>query len=495
MHGAFTGGFSAGYFNTVGSEEGWTPSTFVSSRSSGGASGGGAAPSRQATTAPPTTHKREQRPEDFMDDEDLAEIRGQEIVRSKVFRQGQTTTTTTATAAPSRAAAQRSEMLPPPPPPPTTTASISAAERLLLQTLTAPSDPIGIQLLRLMGWRSGQGIGARRKRKDKKNTDDIHAAQYLFAPENTQVIRMDQRPAGEFHGLGYRENKQSLAKLHAYHPPGANSSSSSMSSSFPSRGSSMLPKGSAFGYGALEEEDEDDRDIYGMDSRMQYDLEQREEDEEEERVYGASKKHGNIKPGAPLKGPTKSSDGRPVLKGFALASRPLMAIQWYDGPKVPSDFVPKHYFLRSSTAAATAIASATPVDKPKTALERGQLLGEKPLPDVASTSALDKGKKASDIAAEQQQQQYGEPASWPTLPVPLAKAALAGFMPFGNDAQKQSRYRAFLAYHAKTGSLEAYTEMTEVFFLPAGCSPCSHNLFVHSHARTHVPLPEILSAT
>ncbi|XP_078257690.1 G patch domain-containing protein 1-like [Rhinoraja longicauda] len=32
FHGAFTGGFSAGYFNSVGSKEGWAPSTFVSSR-------------------------------------------------------------------------------------------------------------------------------------------------------------------------------------------------------------------------------------------------------------------------------------------------------------------------------------------------------------------------------------------------------------------------------------------------------------------------------
>jgi len=32
FHGAFTGGFSAGYFNTVGSKEGWAPSSFVSSR-------------------------------------------------------------------------------------------------------------------------------------------------------------------------------------------------------------------------------------------------------------------------------------------------------------------------------------------------------------------------------------------------------------------------------------------------------------------------------
>jgi hypothetical protein len=32
FHGAFTGGFSAGHYNTVGSEEGFKPSSFVSSR-------------------------------------------------------------------------------------------------------------------------------------------------------------------------------------------------------------------------------------------------------------------------------------------------------------------------------------------------------------------------------------------------------------------------------------------------------------------------------
>ena len=32
LHGAFTGGFSAGYYNTVGSLEGFTPTSFVSSR-------------------------------------------------------------------------------------------------------------------------------------------------------------------------------------------------------------------------------------------------------------------------------------------------------------------------------------------------------------------------------------------------------------------------------------------------------------------------------
>ena len=56
MHGAFTGGFSAGYYNTVGSKEGWTPSSFSSSRSDR------------------LNNKQPQRPQqsihDFMDDED-----------------------------------------------------------------------------------------------------------------------------------------------------------------------------------------------------------------------------------------------------------------------------------------------------------------------------------------------------------------------------------------------------------------------------------------
>lgn len=59
FHGAFTGGFSAGFFNTVGSEEGWAPSEWRSTRDSRG--GVSAA----------------MRPEDFMDDEDLAGRHGE----------------------------------------------------------------------------------------------------------------------------------------------------------------------------------------------------------------------------------------------------------------------------------------------------------------------------------------------------------------------------------------------------------------------------------
>mmetsp|Transcript_31934 Transcript_31934/g.96305 ORF Transcript_31934/g.96305 Transcript_31934/m.96305 type:complete len:715 (-) Transcript_31934:337-2481(-) len=54
FYGAFTGGFSAGYWNTVGSKEGWEPSSFFASRSTR---------SKQAAA----------RAEDYMDEEDLRE--------------------------------------------------------------------------------------------------------------------------------------------------------------------------------------------------------------------------------------------------------------------------------------------------------------------------------------------------------------------------------------------------------------------------------------
>lgn len=56
FHGAFTGGFSAGYFNTVGSKEGWAPSEFKSSRGQ-------------------RANYRQQAVEDFLDQDELDESR------------------------------------------------------------------------------------------------------------------------------------------------------------------------------------------------------------------------------------------------------------------------------------------------------------------------------------------------------------------------------------------------------------------------------------
>eukprot|EP00882_Tetradesmus_deserticola_P015921 GHRQ01016978.1.p2 GENE.GHRQ01016978.1~~GHRQ01016978.1.p2 ORF type:complete len:134 (+),score=54.20 GHRQ01016978.1:194-595(+) len=61
FHGAFTGGFSAGYYNTVGSKEGWQPAAFSSSR---------AAPGQW----------QQQRVEQFMDEDELEEMHNKGLI-------------------------------------------------------------------------------------------------------------------------------------------------------------------------------------------------------------------------------------------------------------------------------------------------------------------------------------------------------------------------------------------------------------------------------
>lgn len=60
-------------------------------------------------------------------------------------------------------------------------------------------DTVGVKLMRLMGWREGQGIGPRSKKTG--NSADIHADEHLFAPKEISVeslkVKRDQ------HGLGY----------------------------------------------------------------------------------------------------------------------------------------------------------------------------------------------------------------------------------------------------------------------------------------------------
>ncbi len=79
FHGAFTGGFSAGYFNTVGSKEGWTPSAFRSNRAD--------KEKAKAQGLPGAAAPKGSRPEDFMDEEDLQDLKeSREITATDRFQ-------------------------------------------------------------------------------------------------------------------------------------------------------------------------------------------------------------------------------------------------------------------------------------------------------------------------------------------------------------------------------------------------------------------------
>ncbi|KAF3801681.1 G patch domain-containing protein 1 [Colletotrichum gloeosporioides] len=171
LHGAFTGGWSAGYFNTVGSKEGWTPSTFVSSRT---------ARRKDDPRAP------DRRPEDYMDDEDLADAADTKEIR--------TTDPFGALGAP------------------------SPGQRLsggLASLMRIQGETMGLKLLRKMGWKDGQGIGPRIRRVARLdisggNTPHMAEKTHMFAPENINMVSFIQK--SDQQGLGFNDDDARLSR-------------------------------------------------------------------------------------------------------------------------------------------------------------------------------------------------------------------------------------------------------------------------------------------
>ena len=134
FHGAFTGGFSAGYYNTVGSKEGWAPKAFTSSRG------------KRADGA--EQHKtREEQIEDLLDEDERAERKRRRLESTRDYD-------TFASRAESEARElakyeSRNDQ-----------ASVIPGGPLLLDTIIKPvSNSVGVRMLLALGWRRGKGIG------------------------------------------------------------------------------------------------------------------------------------------------------------------------------------------------------------------------------------------------------------------------------------------------------------------------------------------------
>lgn len=129
FHGAFTGGFSAGFWNTVGSKEGWQPQAFKSSR-----------------------HEKASRiiqaPNDFMDAEDQGEfgIAPQRIQTTEDFTAESSSSSNRKR--PAEAAATAS-----------TDGGPIMGTPVLNLFLKPAKDKASVSLLKKMGWRENQGEG------------------------------------------------------------------------------------------------------------------------------------------------------------------------------------------------------------------------------------------------------------------------------------------------------------------------------------------------
>ncbi|XP_073515863.1 G patch domain-containing protein 1 [Phyllobates terribilis] len=391
FHGAFTGGFSAGYFNTVGSKEGWTPSTFVSSRQG-------------------KSEKLVSRPEDFMDDEDLGEfgIAPKEILTTDDF----------ASKTKDRIREKARELV-------SVTAPIPGAT--ILEDLIAPAKiTMGVQLLRQMGWKEGQGVGPRIKRRAQKKTAGSNVKRYGcalpptgseesededddYVPENITFAPKDVTPVDftvkdNVHGLGYRglnPREALFGSLNTHinvFSDASEKTSSLLGDVRQSKGRKVGISGQAFGVGAMED---DDDDIYSVDSLAKYDTVLREE-ETGDGLFGwtAPKEYKN------KKGPSKELQyiGK-MLEGFCLAAQAPPSKKVYPAPDLPRDYRPVHYFrpvlAENSQNSAVLQAMIGSSSKPSVATvkeqatsrhqlnssQRRELLGEAPL--QGSTSVLD----------------------------------------------------------------------------------------------------------
>ncbi|CAN8098107.1 unnamed protein product [Discula destructiva] len=458
LHGAFTGGWSAGYYNTVGSAEGWAPSTFVSSRSN--------RRKDDKSAAVP-----QQRPEDFMDEEDLADAEeARRIETSNAF------------------------------------AGLGAAEQKggpmigLAGLLRVQGDTMGTRLLRKMGWRDGQGIGpkVRRKANLEMAAPEDSTDTYLFAPENAPMIGFTRK--ADRKGLGYEGGqKLGLTPTRSRHlaqsdDEGDNENDVNLGrprfagSIAATKKKQEKPRG-GIGMGVLNDTGSDDEDPYEIGPQISYN-----------KIIGGSKskkKKATISSTAvnpalkkkpvflskklatahtPL-GTRKCHDGRPPLEGFVLGHHPdslILSINLdgnYAPPKIPegwmSDRKPDPTAKASEYVSMADAARASQLNP----TGRAALLGEKQLPgksvfDFLSPAARErlaavtgkenlpqaKGEIPEGYALSEAEKKRSLLERIPQLDKPSALGAMArgasGGGPYGDNEAKRARYRSYLELQA-----------------------------------------------
>ncbi|XP_062817761.1 G patch domain-containing protein 1 isoform X2 [Anolis carolinensis] len=464
FHGAFSGGFSAGYFNTVGSKEGWAPSTFVSSR-----------------------QKRAERtvlgPEDFMDEEDLSEhgIAPKEITITDEY-------TSRSKDRIKEKAREIAGVVGPIP---------GAA---VLDEFIAPGKiTIGVDLLRKMGWKDGQGVGPRVKRKPQKQKpvadpvkiygcalppgseeseeeeDDYQPENVTFAPKDVMPVNL--APKDNVHGLGYKGLDPTKALFGISEEDTNFFSPSSESQTLlgdlrHSKGRKLGISGQAFGVGALEEED---ADIYATESLSKYDTVLKEE-EPGDGLYGwtAPKQYTN----KPVINKELKYIGK-ILDGFLIASASIVPPKTYPPPDLPRDYRPIHHFrptinTRNENSHLVQVLSEStgkfqsdallPSRHQKTASQRRELLGETSLKGPA-TSVLEYLSDKDKERIQEVKQAAETQAKTPSLPQQclqnrfqapalhdappkwqqLTSTGSNDFRPFAKDPEKQKRYENYTA--------------------------------------------------
>ena len=456
FHGAFTGGFSAGYWNTVGSKEGWTPQSFKSSRTE------------------KAQEKITQKPEDFMDEED----RGEFGIAPKGLQINEDYTGSTTDQTEKRKRKFMQNDLHPIP-----------GEPVLHQLIKPIKDKAAVRILKNWGWRPGQGIGPRQTKREKKKARERNKKElYLmekygcelpqtskavtdedddeedsedsdstddeitFAPEDCELppykIKLDK------YGIGYEPlSRQSVLGTTSSMPtehinffkPLETLSKNNQKISF---------TGQAFGVGALEEDD--DEDVYATDDMRRYDFTLED------------KKNKKKKP--------KANDLEEIIFDDFVLDRnpPQLPVYTVD---IPFGWQPRNWNERRSRfepldpRKQRQLEEATPREE-MTRERRAELLGEKLMPiqpaPTCETAVEIKTKSVQELQQEHKARQEKTKILMEKISAKsnsFTKGGLisiegeekpysnedinSAFKPFATDEKKQKRYEQFLAKEFK----------------------------------------------
>ncbi|KAJ9586453.1 hypothetical protein L9F63_019891 [Diploptera punctata] len=409
FHGAFTGGFSAGFFNSVGSLEGWTPSSFKSSRSD-------------------KNKMEKQKPEDFMDEEDMDDFG----IAPKVLH---------ATSDFNDSSLKRKKHH-------TFSDGPIPGEPVLRELLHPAKETVGIKLLVKMGWKPGQGIGPRVTKAEKKkmkeeygrmkqkvygcslpdeiketkqpesdgnSTDDENYENITFAPEDFQPALC--KPKDNLFGLGYSglDRRPVLSShINLFEPTALK---------MKEKKKKVLITGQAFGVGAFEEEDED---IYCQEDMSQYDFS----------LESTSKQKSQETNSKSLQ-----NYGEEILQGFILGLRSEVFKKHFPPPLIPHGFEPTHKSRKSRFGPEM---KQSDNSKKKglqrhtiTAAERAAILEE---PTVKSHSNEENtvNKVEIDVKSDPVVSKITDKLTVST------KLGFSSFRPFAADSEKEKRYEQYL---------------------------------------------------
>jgi G patch domain-containing protein 1 len=398
-----------------------------------------------------------QRPEDFMDEEDLAE--------AAEARQLETAQSFAAIG---------------------TDASENPNDHFF-GLFRTEEDTIGVKIIQKMGWRRDQGIGRKLRRAahlDDGGQKSSIKERYLFAPTDTQSMSTSHQEQRK--GLGFQsESRLSRSEDDTEDRP-AFALPFLQRTDKPQPAKKAVPKKTSFGVGVLNDTGSDDEDPYELGPKITFNKsigkEKKAKKPSKFAKAGDSAKHVVVPKKEAVRAtssPSKvSPDGRAPLRGFTFASEVVLQPS---RPKFPAPNIPPGWTSAKGVTPDSERGFQTVADAAKAsaldAKSRAALLGENQLPGKSIFDFISKENrdriaavtgKASLPQGLGESGPEGHPQDahktlWSFVPVldkETAAAALAkgatGWMPYAEDLDKRARYVGFLELRA--GSREGLPE-------------------------------------